>query len=59
MLSNYLTYASLSNLIMMSKTFIIPAVLDQCLDYFGFYGDMMSREFLRHIQKIDGDIVGF
>lgn len=48
-LSLYLKYASSSDLLLMGDDFIQPAVLNKALDYFGFFGDNLSADYLKNM----------
>ena len=38
---------------MIGENTVQPADMDQSLDYFGFYGDKFSNEYLKKIQVLD------
>ncbi|CAD8122723.1 unnamed protein product [Paramecium sonneborni] len=52
-LATYCKYASIQEFQLLGELFIQPAVLDCSLDYFGFYSDELSAQFLTCIQNID------
>lgn len=50
----FLKFGCTANLMMMGLNMVQPSDLDVNLDYFGFYGDQLSNEYLKMIQKLDG-----
>ncbi|CAD8197837.1 unnamed protein product [Paramecium octaurelia] len=52
-LTTYCKFASVNEFQLLGELFIQPAILECSLDYFGFYSDELSAQFLTCIQKID------
>ncbi|CAK72122.1 unnamed protein product, partial (macronuclear) [Paramecium tetraurelia] len=58
-ITTYCKYASIFDLAMLSQQFILPAQLTHSLDYFGYYSDKLSQEFLNDVRKWNTNISDF
>ncbi|CAD8113128.1 unnamed protein product [Paramecium primaurelia] len=58
-IKTYCKYASVFDLAMLSQQFILPAQLTHSLDYFGYYSDKLSQEFLNDIRKWNTNVDDF